>query len=780
MKRFLAVLLCLLMCVSMLPAYAFAETAELELDDQELELLKVNQIEEHQHALIPVPAREAVFYPGNAAYYKCSVCGELFEDVNAEIPTTENDVYLKPAHTKPTDQSKLKVTPATCTRNGKIEYTCADEGCNVKGADVIAAHGTACYYEPNEPTCTSQGNTAYYRCSKCWAFYADQDATQPISAESTVVAPLGHNLVAVLAKAATCAEEGNQEYWKCSRCGAVFEDEQGTVPTDLQNVTIQKTTNHQLTKHDAVQESCAHAGNIEYWECSVCGKLFSDAEGNTETTGAAVAKPALQHTLTKTEATAVTCSSEGNTDYWTCSICNKIFSDANGVNEIQKADTVLAAGHDLEKTEAVAATCTKDGTREYWTCKREGCGKIFADGEGKTELQMAELTVKSTGHHFEGGVCKACGEIDKTFKASVKSGNLNIGEGEGFSITLDADFDTVTAEEWHLYLDGKEIDKEHITVSRGSVIFSINFDEDPGLTPGKHQVKVETAQGVVSATLTVSQSFNVNTPKLENGSVSANKTTATEGETITLTVTPDKGYKLDKLSVVDADKNNLTVTSNQFTMPAKDVTVTATFKRIYNVAVSSSEHGSVSADKSAADVDETVKLTVTPDYNYIRDSVKVVDNTTKKQIAVKDNQFTMPASDVTVSATFKRLKIIYGNGGTAHYGSHYSFALNSPFAEVERIEVRDANGKMMLEPLYDSNPAKGIVTLRRSYIKSLYVGTYDIAIVTDLGIAYGTFRVSSSPKTGDDSNVALWVTVGVISAAGVAGIAYYLLKKRKK
>ena len=87
---------------------------------------------------------------------------------------------------------------------------------------------------------------------------------------------------------------------------------------------------------------------------------------------------------------------------------------------------------------------------------------------------------------------------------------------------------------------------------------------------------------------------------------------------------------------------------------------------------------------------------------------------------------------------------------------------------------------MMLEALYDSNPAKGIVTLRRSYIKSLYVGTYDIAIVTDLGIAYGTFRVSSSPKTGDDSNVALWVTVGVISAAGVAGIAYYLLKKRKK
>ena len=81
---------------------------------------------------------------------------------------------------------------------------------------------------------------------------------------------------------------------------------------------------------------------------------------------------------------------------------------------------------------------------------------------------------------------------------------------------------------------------------------------------------------------------------------------------------------------------------------------------------------------------------------------------------------------------------------------------------------------------YDLDKANGVITLRRSAIKSLSVGTHEIGFVTDRGSVIGTFRVSSSPKTGDESNIALYVTVGVISLAGAAGIAYYLLKKRKK
>ena len=56
--------------------------------------------------------------------------------------------------------------------------------------------------------------------------------------------------------------------------------------------------------------------------------------------------PVHTHTLTETPAEAATCTTEGNIAYWTCSVCEKIFSDAEGTNEITLADTVLPlTGH---------------------------------------------------------------------------------------------------------------------------------------------------------------------------------------------------------------------------------------------------------------------------------------------------------------------------------------------------------------------------------------------------------------------------------------------------
>lgn len=63
-----------------------------------------------------------------------------------------------------------------------------------------------------------------------------------------------------------------------------------------------------------------------------------------------------------------------------------------------------------------------------------------------------------------------------------------------------------------------------------------------------------------------------------NGEVTASAETATQGTEITLTVTPNEGYQLDDLTVVDADNNAVEVNNFKFSMPASDVTVSATFK----------------------------------------------------------------------------------------------------------------------------------------------------------------------------------------------------------
>lgn len=63
-----------------------------------------------------------------------------------------------------------------------------------------------------------------------------------------------------------------------------------------------------------------------------------------------------------------------------------------------------------------------------------------------------------------------------------------------------------------------------------------------------------------------------------NGTVTADPTSAEAGSTIALTVMPDAGYVLDALTVIDASSNTIEVADNKFTMPAADVTISATFK----------------------------------------------------------------------------------------------------------------------------------------------------------------------------------------------------------
>ena len=101
-----------------------------------------------------------------------------------------------------------------------------------------------------------------------------------------------------------------------------------------------------------------------------------------------------EHKMTEVAAKDPTCTENGNIRYWKCSVCGKLFSDAAGKNEIQAKDTVISAlGHDLEHVKAKEPTDSEDGNIEYYVCKREGCGKKFADPEGKTELKDIDIII---------------------------------------------------------------------------------------------------------------------------------------------------------------------------------------------------------------------------------------------------------------------------------------------------------------------------------------------------------------------------------------------------
>lgn len=91
---------------------------------------------------------------------------------------------------------------------------------------------------------------------------------------------------------------------------------------------------------------------------------------------------------------------------------------------------------------------------------------------------------------------------------------------------------------------------------------------------------------------------------ITNGTVEASAASIAEGETVTLTVTPDAGYVLDELTVFKTGDASTTVpvTNNAFTMPGYDVTVTATFDAVPTMNVLKS---ALSAPAAAGTYTET-------------------------------------------------------------------------------------------------------------------------------------------------------------------------------
>lgn len=77
-------------------------------------------------------------------------------------------------------------------------------------------------------------------------------------------------------------------------------------------------------------------------------------------------------------------------------------------------------------------------------------------------------------------------------------------------------------------------------------------------------------------------SYAVSAPSTKNGDVTVSPKNASKGDRVTITVTPDKGYELDKLTAKEASGNKLKLTDKgngkyTFTMPGSKVTVSAEF-----------------------------------------------------------------------------------------------------------------------------------------------------------------------------------------------------------
>ena len=159
--------------------------------------------------------------------------------------------------------------------------------------------------------------------------------------------------------------------------------------------------------------------------------------------------------------------------------------------------------------------------------------------------------------------------------------------------------------------------------------------------------------------------YEINIEKSENGSLSTNKTSAYEDESIIITTTPNENYKLGSILISGVAIEKITENKYLFNMPDHNITIKATFtlkevesEEQYDIKTISSDNGVIFADKTKAKVGEKVTILASPNNNYELSSI-FSDNVTLTKEANNTYSFIMPESNVTICADFQLIEYTY-------------------------------------------------------------------------------------------------------------------------
>ena len=181
------------------------------------------------------------------------------------------------------------------------------------------------------------------------------------------------------------------------------------------------------------------------------------------------------------------------------------------------------------------------------------------------------------------------------------------------------------------------------------------------LASGKFEFTMGTGKAAVEVSFKAKQiDINVSVP--QGGSAKTNPASASVGDSVTVIPTPDKGYKLDKITL-----NGVSIEGTKFTMPAGEANVVVYFKLIdYDIELDVGDNGTATVSKNPANYGDIITVDATPSAGYVLDAIKVNGTALKSGV----NTFTMGAAAATVSVTFKKTQYavgvtVSGVGGTA-------------------------------------------------------------------------------------------------------------------
>lgn len=148
------------------------------------------------------------------------------------------------------------------------------------------------------PTCTKAGNAEHWTCDVCNLKFWDKAGTDQLWNDGIIEA-IGHIPSNFTDTPPTCTSDG---HWSvtCEVCQQIVEEGTNSkLPHTDENYDciceVCHLACHETVKMQAQEALCMTAGNLEYWSCEKCRKLFSDKDATQNTTLQEVSLVALNH-----------------------------------------------------------------------------------------------------------------------------------------------------------------------------------------------------------------------------------------------------------------------------------------------------------------------------------------------------------------------------------------------------------------------------------------------------------------------------------------------------
>ena len=442
--------------------------------------------------------------------------------------------------------------------------------------------------ERREAGCTADGHEAYWQCSKCHRFFADEKGAKQINAPVQLPSE-GHDLAKSERREAGCTADGHEAYWQCSKCHRFFSDEEGN--TRISEPKVISKTGHSLKKVEKKEASCTESGYEAYWKCQneTCQRLFSDEGGKTGINQPKEIK-ATGHDLEKVEKKVASCTESGHEGYWKCQTCEKLFSDETGKTVISESIEIPALGHSLEKIEKKEAGCTESGYEAYWKCQI--CEKLFSDEAGTDEIvSLDDIQIPAKGHE-EGNewlsdaekhwkecavcqekteeadhvyvnetdtVCEICG-YERTIKSEVPeileghNGKWQMNSGKTLSFRSSAPF----AEFISVTIDDVVVDEKNYDKAEGSTIITLHPEFLSTLSVGTHTLSIDSASGSATTEFTIEEAMAE--PSItETPSVTPTTAPSATTASTAVTVTPAPTASPETKAPKTGDESNVAI-----------------------------------------------------------------------------------------------------------------------------------------------------------------------------------------------------------------------------